>query len=815
MYLLLHQHEFIDKMFDALESKNIVITSGKSGCGKSFSFQWVYDNITYYGYEKALFFDGDYFDEEQDYYPFKKTLYLKEHTSTSYIKQGLIEASKDTPIIGNFASFLMSSFLKTNISNNIDMLNEDERIIVNYIKKILRNKKSCIICDNVHWWDRRSLSFLNCLIKNNLISQNTKFIISVTNNQDSTNNKLIKRLIDNADTDSIVEFPAFTYLHFKKYLLTETQHSLTEAQEELLYNLVDGHLKVFFEVTKEIKQNSFDFDATFENNKNYLMSLLNRRLEECGATGEQIAEVLEYASIIGLSFSEFELQRLTEYTKTRIKNIIQDAEQLKLTEKCYNIDEYRFAHDIIREIFKTRVDENHIEYYQKMSLCLKEIKPSQYYRRAKYMILSLNNEKAEILFCLEVIAQLRMYGNVPETLLDEANPIIGDTHKEYVAFMTKAYSAYHKKLYDLSLTFLSLILSHYSPELIAERDILKLRCYSKNLATDNVAEEIDRLNDKRALIQMNNEKEIYERYTHALITAYAHIGKLSKSRELEEEALMSLSSRIDFDENAKQRLFIIKRNANAIHEIDISFILVKQAKEFFEKKDKHGEYINIKQYYSSLVNYSAALIMKGEFSNAFNEAVKAFKLEQENSDIAFPRPQILRSNWILSGVLDGKILPTEAIQLYKELLIPLPGTLAEKLFYISNLSIMYAINNEPDIALKILTEESQKHDVDYDKEGIYKYRVKTNSAIYQYLTGKRQEAINTLKKQDCYLRHLINGSFFKKKNDIIIEVMNSSEICDGNNWLSCVHAKCPEFQGKPWRYFGKGYAFAALCDWGI
>lgn len=814
MYLLLHQHEYIDKIFDALENKNIVITSGKSGCGKSFSFQWVYENITYYGYEKVLYFDGDYFNEEQDYYPFKKALYLKESASTFYLKQGIVEASKDTPIIGNFASFLMGSFLKTNISNDINLLNENEHIIVNYIKKILRNKKSCIICDNIHWWDRRSLSFLSNIITQNLIPKNTKFIISITNNQESANNKLINRLIDNVGTDKIVEFPVFTYLQFKKYLLIETQHSLTEAQEELLYNLVDGHLKVFFEVTNEIKQNSFDFDATFENNKNYLMSLLNRRLEECGATGDQITEVLEYASIIGLSFSEFELQQLTEYAKSRIKNIIQNAERLKLTERCYNIDEYRFAHDIIREIFKKRVDENHVEYYQKMSLCLKEIKPSQYHRRAKYMLRSLNNEKAGILFCLEIIAQLRVYGNIPETLLDETNRIIGDAHKEYIDFMSKAYNAYHKKLYDLTLTFLNLILSHYSPELIAERDILKLRCYSKKLASDDVAAEIDKLNEKRTLNQINNEKEIYERYTQALITAYVHIGKLSKARELEEEALMSLSSRIDFDENAKQRLFTIKRNANAIHEIDISFILVKQAREFFEKKDVHGEYFNIKQYYSTLVNYSAALIMQGEFSNAIIEAVKAFKLEQENDNIIFPRPQILRNNWIIAGVLDGKLIPAEAIELYKSLLLPLPGTLAEKLFYTSNLSIMYAINNEPDIALKILTEESQKHDTNCDKEGIYKYRVKTNSAIYQYLIGEHQKAINTLKELD-YLKHLINGSYFKKKNDILIDIMETSNICDGNIWLSSVHAKCPEFQGKPWRYFGKGYAFAALCDWGI
>lgn len=164
--------------------------------------------------------------------------------------------------------------------------------------------------------------------------------------------------------------------------------------------------------------------------------------------------------------------------------------------------------------------------------------------------------------------------------------------------------------------------------------------------------------------------------------------------------------------------------------------------------------------------------------------------------------------------MNGKLSPSEAIDLYKNILSQLPGILAEKLFYTSNLNIMYSLDNKPDVALHILRQEAQKHNIEEDKEGIYRYRVETNCAIYEYLLGETEKAMEILSKQDFYLKRLINGSYFQKKKDVIVDIMGQSNSFGGYSWLLSVESKCPTYQGKPWRYFGKGYAFAALCDWG-
>lgn len=811
--LLPHQEKLINLVINKFKTNNnIVAVTGSSGCGKTYSFQWLYKNFKDYNYERIVFLDSDYYSEDIDYSPFKKALFNK--SPAEYFKKGAVEAAKGTPFVGNFASFVVDSLVNSN-SN----LNEDEQVIVNRMKKELQGKKCCIICDNIHWWDHRSIQLLLMLLKSNgiLFGNEYKFInivLLITDNQKTRNDSVFMNLLTSIIPYNTIEYPNFNYNDFKKRLFDETKHTLLDSQIELLYNLANGHLKIYFEIINEINNNSFDFTTDYNNNLSYLKDMLNKRLKECGATGTQIATVLEYASIIGMSFSSFELEKITDYTKAQIKKIINDSVSMRLTENMPQ-GYYKFAHDIIREIFKSKVDTEHIEYYSNMSLCLKEIKPGQYLRRAKYMMFALETEQAAVLYCLEIVSQLRIYGNFPLNIKQEIENILSKAQKEYLLYMEKAYVAFNLHDYDSAILNLNTILSYYPDVLLAERDILKLRCYSKKLATDEIVYEINKLDEKRTNWAFDGEKEVHERFSHSLITAFSHLGEIKKAREIEEEVLRSLSSRINFDEDAETRVYVIHRNANAIHGIDTSHIFVERAVSYFGEKISDGIHRNIRQYYTSLINYSAMLIKKGNFSEAYDHTLKALDLEQENKDISFRRPQILRNNFILASVLSNKITADKAIALYEELLSGLSGNMAEKLFYISNQSIMFSINNLQEEALRVLSNEALNHNIKHDKEGIYRYRITTNCAIYKYLIEDSESAIIDLEEQSTKLHRLINGSYFHKKNDIIINIMRSKEKAKGNEWIDFVHHKCPTFQGEPWRYFGLGYAFAALCDWGI
>lgn len=817
--LLPHQEKFLQSLDAKIRNNFYTIVTGPSGCGKSFAFKAFENNFKESLSSRVIIFDSDYVNEERDYSAFRKSM-TNVKLFKEYVKEGTVEVAKDTPFVGNIVSYLISSVIKPKPNATLQFLNEDELTILNYIKKAMKARKLYVICDNIHWWDRRSLLLLIQFISqsNIFVEQERKqirFILSITDNQYSLNADILNELQSSTNKDCKLLFPTFDYPDFKKKLFLESHIRLQEEQVELLYSLVNGHLKVYFEIIQEISENSFDFDSSYENNKKYLDTMLDRRLKECGASGEQITKVLEYASIIGLSFSSYELEVITDSTKSKIRKIIKEANDLRLTQNDDKIEHYKFAHDIIREVFMSKVNLYHIEYYETLSSCLKQIKPGQYLRRARYMAKALRYEDAAILYLLEFIYQLRTYGDIMITLSEEAIDLFNNTQIEYWKQMKLAYTSYNMKNYNATLKYLELILGYYPMELLAERDILKLRCYSKKLATEETISAIHELDKKRAKEKFNGEIEVWERYNHALITAYAHLGEIEKARLLEEELLNSLSARLTYDDIANHRINIIKRNSNAIHGIDVAPFFIKQSVSYFSGKDGNNNYKNLKDYYTSLINYSAILIKQGEFLEAYNHTLIAFQLEKDNPHFRFQRTQILKSNFIVSSILTNRINVSEGITLYEDILKNLAKGMAERLFYASNLSILYAIDNKIKTAYKVLNKEVQNHNIDDDQEGLYKYRFLTNCAIYQYLLGDASTALQNLELLNGRLSRLINGSFFQKKNELLISIMKQDVICNGSDWLSIVHQRCPSYQGKPWRYFGLGYAFAALCDWGI
>ena len=58
-----------------------------------------------------------------------------------------------------------------------------------------------------------------------------------------------------------------------------------------------------------------------ESEEEFLKILIEKRLDELGATGEQITELLKFASLIGLAFSLLELEHLVSYDNQKIREI--------------------------------------------------------------------------------------------------------------------------------------------------------------------------------------------------------------------------------------------------------------------------------------------------------------------------------------------------------------------------------------------------------------------------------------------------------------------------------------------------------------
>lgn len=89
-------------------------------------------------------------------------------------------------------------------------------------------------------------------------------------------------------------------------------------------------------------------------------------------------------------------------------------------------------------------------------------------------------------------------------------------------------------------------------ELLAERDILKIRCFSKTMASNEIQDIITKSNNIRKNNTFNGEKDIWERYSQVVMIAFAHLGEITLAREVEDDTLRSLSERLNYDDTAKK-----------------------------------------------------------------------------------------------------------------------------------------------------------------------------------------------------------------------------------------------------------------------
>lgn len=788
--------------------------TGNSGCGKSFTLKKYFkENHKEY---MLLYFAGDYLHDDLDYYPFLfglSSVNFKDYETP--IKKDIVKITKDMPYISNLSSYIIQNL----VENNHELwLNQTEKEILSKIQFLQKKYKLIFFLDDFQWWDQRSFQLLDTILKKiytGKIPNKLKLVFTVTLNQNSKNKDYIKVLLKTIDAKNL-KFPQLEYNEFKisikKYVTL--YDNWEEKRYRILFQLINNHMKVLTEVLKELKKGRHVFDVNDISGKEYLNELLEERLKELGATGQVISKVLEYASIIGLTFSYFELEKITRINSQEFKRIIMQAAELELIENTTEEDIAAFAHQIVRELFEGRVKTGYQEYsyYFTIEQCLAKIKPAEYLRRARYLVKAGNFEKAVLLYILEFLQQIRNYGEINIEIKDEAKPLFNEDLKWYLEQMISAYKYHSKKEYEETLECLELIEEFYPSFLIAEKRLLQSFCYTKSLDMQLRSNALYSIKDFNTIKSVNEEIEVYERIQNRLISVYAHLGMIEEASKAEKCLMQNLSFRYQYDENARIRLNIIRRTYNIVHDCKTSEVFMEKAVDYFGPKVGKLIPTSLKHYYIALVNYSSILTINGKFEKGYEYLKKAMDLENDFKSFPFPRKQILYNNFIINSFFCGKLEIEKCISALESIIYKLP-VIAERLTYTSNLSVFYALSGQVEKAFNILLKEVEIQNVAHDIEGFYKFRSYTNLAIYCYLASNKCTAQKYLMEIENIIPHLNNGVYYQEHHNIIVSYIEENTKIQPDEWWNCVHICRPQFKSKAWEFFGVGYILASLSNW--
>jgi|GEM_PF-1813334 len=805
--------------------KNLWI-EGKSGGGKTFSIKSLADD-----FEKSsilpVFLDGVSYDNIA-YAPFFHGLGNSFYNNNFCENNFLIEGVELIPNAGTYIHKLSKIFKSRNAEKRALRdygLNEKEQDILCKLEYLSEKRELIFICDHLNKWDEKSLHLLYYILQNiddryEFLS-NCIFLLVFSTDIKSEETSYLNKLKHHKEM-VLIECPKFRDEDFQEVLdILGGPKGMSLSEEKMLFSLSAGHIQLLIELIRELNLNHCTVEELNGSGQELLSEVLTNRLHQCDVSGEQIQTTLKYASLLGIAFSQYELAKIIELDDVTFQKIIEHSKKLHLVHSRKNYpDILRFVHNIIHSIFQRSIKGNEKDYCEKIATCMREICPGKYSRRVKY---SRNLEEVLSLTILNLIKQLREDGRISPKDLDSCYHLLKDNPRynhyyEYLLLMQNAYELYYTGQFEETLKILLQSDSYYPFELLAEREILCSCCYNKKIDSSFREEGIQRIEQFAELEKCNGERDVYERVLLRLMVLKIHIGEVNQAKEIEQRIIASLNQRYSYDDEAKDSYHTLNRISNASHSCDFAKTKMASAVKYFGfDKVKGCLWRDIKKYYMALVNYGGVLCLNAEYVKSFEVMEEALTLFQRFQNYTFPRPNIMKNNYLVAGYFSHNISIEECKEGFRTMIQDM-HICAERLFFTSNYSIFTALSGDIISALDILEEEGRINPPTSDREALYDYRLVVNTSVYKYLLGEKDDALislNLLKDSRGGLKKTNDGTFDKKRLEKLIDCMGkSAQPCDAMTWENIL-LENNSYQITPWNYYGKGFVFTTVFNWDI
>lgn len=792
-----------------VSSVDVINIVGESGSGKTFLLNSILRKLQESDNE-VIVLKGDSAKCEIDFHPLDD--FLDKATKIQKLGKAVVsQLFEEIPIIGKSLKLISEN------TESIDIFTTQKKIpdlsklqlhreFAIYVLSVLnKGLRPFVLCDDIQYFDTKTICFLNDLnVKLRNADLPSITFISTINTSVSTYKQ---SLLEGVITNILVSLPLKEDVcDIMKFWGLDREWDKEEI--EMIFTCTGGHLYLLHSIMEYLRSYHLE-DVNIANSNTLMNKIITTRLSSFGDKYNEAQKTLCYLSYIGDQVSKNELLCALD-KPDKLNDILNiSANQNLLIVK----DDYIFfCHEIIRRAFFGLENRDLVSFYSKFSLCVKNISPSHYAKRAIIETKAANLDQADILFVMYACQKMRngLFSEIP----DIKNRLSSRLKYLFVEFITELEEAYRLTFDGKNQTALAILdstSSAYPYPLWIEKQYLICTLQFKN----NIREErINALHTIKELVSevQDVEVELWSRCLILELVLERELNLFEDARITRNRLQSVLSKRLHFDKNALKLLNSIDLYSDTIDTPPVAHAKLRRLVERLETYIENDNYDQIFDLYIAESNLSGNSLIVGEYETAYLAAEKALRLIKQFNLIRFSHPEVCLNNKYLALLYMNHEDKNGIVSGYKEIL-PIQ-TDEDKILITTNYAGLLLSQEKCVEALEtIITIE--REEVSFDIDRYYAYYYQFNYALILYFNGYREDAIDLLEEVNEFVPQISRNleKYYKKHYALVMELLREADYKSIHHLQSVFSNRAPIYLSAIWGKFKPVYLFSDLQIW--
>jgi hypothetical protein len=819
----LGQSETAAEIWAELQDPDVSVLrlTGPSGSGKSYIARLVASRWREAG-GSCVVAVGDDDSTWRELYPLLTGLSFAHHDWADLAVIGarsavrLAEAATGVPPVGTSIFDLLNAKFRQRITRALQPYSNGERAVILDLNHLCKSRDVLLVADNAHWWDIDSLQLLRSLLSGGL----RKALPSLAS--------IVVLLVDTADEQSVVDSENFSALsamckghthrtercdrsRFRELLEAfGYKGKLPEDVLQLLFDVTAGHLKLVEQVAAYATENESS-SLLASRGEDFLTSLAHARFASLGSWRPEVTDLLVRAAVLGLSFTERDLECISDKQRADIRTLVEMADKIGFV--APSDDEISFCHDIIRTaILRDQSPQQLRPIYEKLAQCLAILRPGDYSSRARALLATDDRDDAREMIALAAVSQIR--GGVDSTrvwhrIVSRAS---SDTALHtYLKVIIDGYEAIEAGDFSRAIPGLRTPLVGETPYMAAERNYLAAIC---SMELETAAGTLDAQSILKSWLPgLRSEAELRTRFLLLLQQAQVLANMLEEARRTESRIEQLLLERSGYDPHAAIMLQVQNRRAGAVNTPEVARRRIAEAVEFFRRGTGDGTRDRL-ELFRALNNQVSIEIRLGDFKEAFVHACEAEQLVAESPD-SLHRLDVFANNLVLAAYRSNVISLDEAITRQRQI-IESPEGSGDKLLQRINLAgflLLAGQDGEGIDRLTDLEEEMRRSDCDEKYLQFYVYSTRVSAYAFR---GDLDEALRWHTGRDAFVEELRwpGAPYVRRRHELVTKMLPTFDFRRGRKDSDEMFLQDGRLEiGPAWSYYGRLVPLGTLNFW--